>query len=503
MDGVNELNGFFGDGFHKDKHLLWLQTDRYIKHVAYGTGYPQVNDVCGADDHGPRNKPWNGPAGRSKTWLVNDPVGDDVTYHELGHEMKMTYYRGETEAIVNFNHVYIRNVKEGVGFDKAFAESMGTRIHEGQFTPDLAAVHWMITKNFRTGREMDYSNSQYNEFRYQHRGYAKYADIARTFGWGALKAFNRQDNLDVMAQYLDVMAQSKSANVTFDWLREALQPFKGAGSDLGRVDGRTLRMSIAAGADLTVLIHFWGIHPENIAKLKCAMQHHGLSPSNKIRKLLERYKSLIPMDKKAFLKTYHKIYPKNPTKCRSRLYGCGWWKANKNWNRAAGQASVSQVDKIIAAYYNPPSPTPKPTHVSTPVTTTTTTQACRDGDVRTATGAAPVEGVWLYPEIFYAGTFYPICGHYFWDNNYGASTFCRHLGFKQGERRISRATFPKDSIGLGRCHKTDRFPLCTAGGNSWSNLKIRDCWCCKGRRIGVQVRCSGAIAPVGVSCLPE
>jgi len=176
--------------------------------------------------------------------------------------------------------------------------------------------------------------------------------------------------------------------------------------------------------------------------------------------------------------------------------------AQKKYDHAAGAAL--QLDKKVAEKRRVEAkkcaafgfPTKPPT-----TTTTTTTRACKDGDVRTSTGAAPVEGVWLYPEIFYAGTFYPICGHYFWDNNIGASTFCRHLGFKQGEKqRAYGVKFSKDAVSLGSCYQKDRFPRCTAGGNYWGKFQIHGCWCCKGKTIGVQVRCSGAIAPVGVSC---
>merc|ERR1712032_106138 len=56
---------------------------------------------------------------------------------------------------------------------------------------------------------------------------------------------------------------------------------------------------------------------------------------------------------------------------------------------------------------------------------------CQDEDVKTASGDVPQEGVAFDPRVFYNGTFYPICGHHFWDNNEGASTICRKLGFKK------------------------------------------------------------------------
>jgi hypothetical protein len=51
-------------------------------------------------------------------------------------------------------------------------------------TPDEAAVDWMVTPQFGAGQEMDYSNTPDDQFRYQQRGYGKYADMAREWGWG-------------------------------------------------------------------------------------------------------------------------------------------------------------------------------------------------------------------------------------------------------------------------------------------------------------------------------
>ena len=31
------------------------------------------------------------------------------------------------------------------------------------------------------------------------------------------------------------------------------------------------------------------------------------------------------------------------------------------------------------------------------------------------------------------GKWRPICGHWFWDNNYGAKAFCKRLGYESGE----------------------------------------------------------------------
>ena len=33
-------------------------------------------------------------------------------------------------------------------------------------------------------------------------------------------------------------------------------------------------------------------------------------------------------------------------------------------------------------------------------------------------------------EIFRDGMWGTVCGHYYWNNNYGAATFCKQLGFR-------------------------------------------------------------------------
>ena len=67
-------------------------------------------------------------------------------------------YRGETEATCNFYRAYILNVKFGEDFDYAFANSMS---HLPYLTPDQAAIHWMVTNNFRDGKDMDHSNTEH------------------------------------------------------------------------------------------------------------------------------------------------------------------------------------------------------------------------------------------------------------------------------------------------------------------------------------------------------
>jgi hypothetical protein len=190
MDGVSELCGYFPD--ERNNYVAYVAPDLHIKHGAYGIGYPQVNNQVSA---GPSGITENGPAGKSTHWFLTRPYGDDTFYHELGHQQMQTRYRGETEAQVNLLITYVQNVKFGIDLDNAFIASFP---RTGTHTVDAAAISWMVKENYRLGNEMDYSNTINDEFRYQHRGYAKYADIARLFGWKAVSDMYRQEHLDAI-----------------------------------------------------------------------------------------------------------------------------------------------------------------------------------------------------------------------------------------------------------------------------------------------------------------
>jgi hypothetical protein len=255
-----------------------------------------------------------------------DPLLTTAEFHELGHAQLMSYFRGETEAINNFPYAYIANTKFGMDFDEAFRRSFDNpdRYHYG-FTPDRAAVDWMVTVNFGNGAEMDYSNTEADEFRYQHRGYAKYADIVRLFGWDALKNFYTQENLDLIAGT--------------------------PGDGLSATDSRILRLSVAAGADLTPLIHFWGIHPENAAALKAKIAAKGLAPSSKVKDLLTRYRGLIPADKAQFTTHFNAVYPGMPTSSETR-YGPGWYQVRMTqWGAGTAQSAQGTLTQILAQYF--------------------------------------------------------------------------------------------------------------------------------------------------------
>jgi hypothetical protein len=106
-------------------------------------------------------------------------------------------------------------------------------------------------------------------------------------------------------------------------------------------------------------------------------------------------------------------------------------------------------------------------------------------------GDAIVAGEAFIPEIYSPqdASFYPICGHYFWDNNDGATTACIALGFDYGVSVKTMATYSTDAMPVGQCLAGEALDMCSAGGNAFENLSHSDGWCRSGNSIGVEITC--------------
>ena len=311
MDAVSEL---FGLPLVRNITVLYAQIDVMIRGDAYYPGYPQSNYPYNpnAYENGNKDHP-----------LLKGPQYDShVTFHELGHSQLFTKFSGETEAAVNLPYVAVQNKQFGMPLDEAFGKSYDNE----HISLDQAAIMWMVTENFRNGKPMDISNSTKNEVRYQHRGYAKYVEIARIFGWDALSKFWSS----VQQDYLKGITYPRNTDPT---------------------DSRILRMSKAAGADLTPLIHFWGVHPENSSGLKASMTREGIQPSAEIYDMLQHYRTIIPMDNKEFRDHASTIYPGGLTEGNPD-YGVGWYYVwAPKYNETHGEAAVQALDDIINLYF--------------------------------------------------------------------------------------------------------------------------------------------------------
>ena len=113
------------------------------------------------------------------------------------------------------------------------------------------------------------------------------------------------------------------------------------------------------------------------------------------------------------------------------------------------------------------------------------------------------KGKAFVPEILYQDNYYPICGHFFWDNDNGATTVCKLLGFKSGKRTKSLVKFGVDAMPVGDCKPSEDLRKCTGGGNAWGRFDYRNGWCKKGTSVGVTVTCDtpGALRYMGDSDL--
>ena len=110
---------------------------------------------------------------------------------------------------------------------------------------------------------------------------------------------------------------------------------------------------------------------------------------------------------------------------------------------------------------------------------------CRNGDVRMSSDDTP--------DFFWNGRFYPICGHWFWDSEFGAKTFCQKLGYMNGnitKERSSEKKYTEDSIRVGKCLEGEELESCSGGCNDKGIGKgCSDC--VAGERVGVTIACEG------------
>ncbi len=312
MDVVSTLFGF---PLVRPKTVLYLQVDVAYRGSANFPGYPQSNLPYNP------NKP---EKGNSNHWLLRGPQFDgEITFHELGHAHMFTKFTGETEAAVNVPYVAVLNTAFRVDLQTAFGRSFS----KPYVSLDVAATTWMVAENFRKGKPMDTTNSTLNEMRYQHRGYAKYVEIADLFGWKTLNGFWR--------------------SVNDDFLQGIKYP-----TNTDPTDSRILRLSQQAGADLTPLIHFWGVHPENKEALKREMLKRGLKPSRLIYDRLVHYRSVIPMNREQFAVHAKTVNPKGIRPGQAPEWGEGWYESwLAKFSESEGAAIQAALQRIIDTYF--------------------------------------------------------------------------------------------------------------------------------------------------------
>ena len=309
MAAVSDLMGF---PHIRGKEVLYTQPDVLIRAGAYAPGYPQVNtkydptkDYGGNHNHYFLTGPQHSPA-----WEL----------HEIGHGQLFQKFRGEVEAVVNLLYVAVMNQKFGMSLDEAFYRS---RRFDNKFrTLANTANAWMATENFNLEKPM-----VAEEMQYQLKGHAKYVEIANLFGWEVLNKYWYSINEDY----------------------EAGIHVKG-GRNSGDTDSLILRMSKAAGVDVTPLIYFWGRPPDDVAALKASIAAAKLPASAKIYDLLIKYKSAIPVNNQAFREFAQNWWEKQPSPkgYMTERYHAALW---DSWDEAYASKIRGNLQNIIDLYF--------------------------------------------------------------------------------------------------------------------------------------------------------
>ena len=311
-EAVRGVNSILARQIIPDKHNMYMIADVDIRVGVYSIGYPMSNTPLNYTDV-------PGPA-----YFINGPGPDDETnFHETGHALAISQFAGEEEALVNFPYIMAMNY--GLGEDLNVAVNYS--FVPNTFDIDKTATHRMVSNSFGSARII--LNSTTNEVRYQHRGYGHYFEIVNMLGWCPLRSFWKQESID-FENGID------------------------HGINVQNNDGRILRMSVAAQADLRPLFHVFGILPQDSVALQDTLTQSGVLPSLAIYNRLQNYFNLIPADNAAFvnyaLSVYPNLYTEGPT--ADPDYGVGWhYLKSLTYNSGEAQNRANILQSILNIYY--------------------------------------------------------------------------------------------------------------------------------------------------------
>ena len=231
------------------------------------------------------------------------------------------------------------NRKFGYNLDDAFAASLG---FQATRTAPWTTPPWPGCAVFNfSPREVPMAAG---EKAYQHKGHAKFMDIARLFGWDGLDAYWRSFMLD----------------------DENGPPTPPAPTPC------CCASASSVGKDIRPLFHFWGIHPQNPAALPPPSTPRGSPPRPRSRPASLHYKTLVPADNAAF-----------------RTFALNWWgkqpSINGYWEERehARQWDTTAALRRAATSSAARRPTPARSTTRTPPPTSAT--ACRNSSTSTST----------------------------------------------------------------------------------------------------------------------
>ncbi len=263
MDAISDVGG----RPRQRPRAEYYSFDTRLVTPAYGAGYPLVLDLPELDypDAG-----WN-----PLDALTIPP--HRTLFHEMGHNHlhpTLNYGPGfdpcndiEAECIVHTLRMSVLYNVYGYSTDSAFSHS------RDNFTFEESAFDWIVTWNFRHNLPMTFDSTapmaDKDMLKYQHRGWAKYGDIARWFGWDVLEATNA-------SFYHAGVPQSDTACPA--------RPFI-----VGR-DEYIAAASEAAGVNMAPFFHFWGIQPSEALAETLAANY---PPSQTVLEMILHYRNTV------------------------------------------------------------------------------------------------------------------------------------------------------------------------------------------------------------------
>jgi len=109
------------------------------------------------------------------------------------------------------------------------------------------------------------------------------------------------------------------------------------------------------------------------------------------------------------------------------------------------------------------------------------------------------------PLVFTRGDWRPVCGHWFWDSEEGAATFCQALGYSTGVAHKTRHRLNASAVLIGSCAAGERLGSCNPGGglslfNACEINSVGCGVCAYGENAGVEVTCEEAKSAEKAAC---
>jgi hypothetical protein len=131
--------------------------------------------------------------------------------------------------------------------------------------------------------------------------------------------------------------------------------------------------------------------------------------------------------------------------------------------------------------------------------------------VRPANGEPFRDGVPFSPEVYFDGSYHPVCALGFSDNNEGATTLCQSLGLPilqyEGDAvthgTVQRTNMPYevDAMPVGTCLAGEALDSCTAGDNAFGNFAYEDGSCGTGAPVGLEISCHSQVRRLSIRFL--